>query len=174
MLAMRRDLRILSALSLPWAYLAQHSHHGPTGERHKQHEKPAGDEVEEPQSVAEGNGQTKLGSLAVEGVEPRLDLVPLLTGILVVGAESDHVIGGDGGDIEPVAVDVDLRTGGGEHVNSPGETGTGSPAAAQDRLVVAVDVRHVGGAGQDGELGGGLVESGLEPTATVYSNKRTR
>lgn len=143
-----------------------HIHHGTRGEGDNEHEKPVGKDVEEPQDVGKRHAETELGNLALEGVEVGVDLGPALISSLVGDAEGDHVVRGDQGDVEAVLVDVDLL-GVGENVDGPDVASTDHPAAAQEGLVIAVEVTHLGAARRKGELGGSLVEGLVELTAAA-------
>lgn len=141
-------------------------HHASTGKGDNQHEEPVGDEAKSPHDVAVGNGETKLGDLAVEGVEPRVEKneTSLLLGL---SSELDKVFGGGGGKVESLLVDVNC-SGSRKHVDGPDASSTGGPGIAQNRLVIAVEHAHIRRPRQDGKLGSGFVKSLLNLAAVAF------
>lgn len=133
-------------------------HHASAGERDNQHEHPLGHEVENPEKVAKGDRQAKLGGLAIEGVEPRVEEGE---GLLVASLlQLDKLLRSNGGKVKPLLVDVD---GGrlGEHLEGPEVADVGGPGIAEDGLVVAVENAHVRGVWELCKLGCRLVEGGF-------------
>jgi hypothetical protein len=161
----REDLRLLVYGSRLNAAV-DNLHHRSADHGENQHGHPARDETEAPENVTNNIGQAQLSNLSVEGVEEAIDT---LESLLLVGvAQSNNVIRGNGGGVEPLLIDVyggRLR----EHLKHPEVGGSGAPGVAEDRLVIAVDVAHVRAAGEDGELASGLVEGGVDPVATAFA-----
>lgn len=145
--------------------IAEYLHHASAEERNDEHEEPAGDERESPGEVAKGNSETQLGTLAVVGVEP--GLVDGQAG--VVALESQEVLGGGGGQVDPLFVNVDLR-GRGEHIEDPKAARAGGPAVAENGLVIAVEQAYVRRIRERSQLSGRLVESSLELVAVAWSS----
>lgn len=144
----------------------ENSHHGSAAEGDEKHEQPVGDQAESPHDVAEGHGETVLGGLAVEGVEPAINEDEVL--LVTRGLEGDQVIRGGGGQVEPLLVNLDgCRLG--KQVKDVEAGGASGPRVAQDGLVVAVQIGHVRAVLEKRELGRGLVEGLLDGSASAYA-----
>jgi hypothetical protein len=143
------------------------SHHGAATKRHNKHEEPVGNEVHGPHQVTEGNGQAILGQLAVHGVEPGAGMTVELV-LATRGLEVDQSVGGGGGQVESLAVDLDSR-GLGKHLENIEARRAGRPGVAENRLVVAVQVSHMGGLVEERKLGSGLVEGLLDSSASTIA-----
>lgn len=142
-------------------------HHGAATERDNEHEEPVGDETHSPHEVAEGNSYAVLGKLAVEGMEPAavnaVELV-LATGLV----EGNQSVRGCGSQVKPLAVNLDGRRFG-EHLNDIEAGGTRRPGIAENGLVVAIQVGHMGGVVEERKLGSGLVEGLLDSSASTVA-----
>lgn len=158
-----------SAISITFVWFrgCHNSHHGAATERDNEHEEPVGDEAHSPHEVAEGNSYAILGKLTVEGMEPAainaMELV-LATGLV----EGNQSVRGGGGQVKPLAINLDGRRFG-EHLNDIEAGGTCRPGIAENGLVVAIQVGHMGGVVEERKLGSGLVEGLLDSSASTFN-----
>jgi hypothetical protein len=162
---MRRDLSDVNFHDSP--VKGGYSHHCAAAKGHNKHEKPVGDEVHGPHQVTEGNGQAMLGQLAVHGVEPGAGMTVELV-LATRGLEGDQGVGGGGGQVESLAVDLDscrLR----KHLENVEAGRASGPGVAENRLVVAVQVSHMRGVVEKRKLGSGLVEGLLNSSASTIA-----
>jgi hypothetical protein len=107
-----------------------------------------------------------LGQLAVHGVEPGAGMTVELV-LATRGLEGDQGVGGGGGQVESLAVDLDscrLR----KHLENVEAGRASGPGVAENRLVVAVQVSHMRGVVEKRKLGSGLVEGLLNSSASTF------
>ncbi|KAI6751761.1 hypothetical protein HG531_006457 [Fusarium graminearum] len=107
-----------------------------------------------------------LGQLAVHGVEPGAGMTVELF-LATRGLEGDQSVGGGGGQVESLAVDLD-SCGLGKHLENVEAGRAGRPGIAKNRLVVAVQVSHVGSLVEERKLGSGLVEGLLDSSTSTF------
>jgi hypothetical protein len=86
------------------------------------------------------------------------------------GLKGDQSVGGGGGQVESLAVDLDGR-GFGKHIEDVKARRASRPGVAQNGLVVAVQVGHMGGVLEERKLGSGLVEGLLDSSASTFDHK---
>lgn len=139
-----------------------HSHHSSAKHGHNDHEEPARNQVEAPEDVANNGRESVLSEPTVERVEDAV--VQLALALVAVLLQLDEVVAGDGGQVESLGVEID-RGRRGKHLEDPKSASRGGPGVAKDGLVLAVEHCGVRGARSHGELGCGLVESGLDLVA---------
>jgi len=144
-------------------------HHGAAAKGHNKHEKPVGNQVHGPHKVTEGDSQTILGELAVGGVEPSAGMAMELV-LATRGLKGDQSVGGGGGQVESLAVDLDGR-GLGKHIKDVKTRRAGRPGVAKNGLVVAVQVGHMRGVFEERKLGSGLVEGLLDSSTSTFDHK---
>lgn len=161
---MRLPLIVVSIISCFSNGRGGNSHHGSATKGHNEHEQPVGDQAENPHEVSKGSGETELSDLAVEGVEPAVEKLKL--GLAARGLEGNQVVGGGGGHVQSLLVDVDLGRGR-EHLEDVEVGGGNRPGVAEDGLVVAVQESHVRSVGQNSKLASGLVEGLLNLVAAA-------
>jgi hypothetical protein len=142
-------------------------HHSSAEHGHADHEEPAGNQVEEPEDVADNGGQSVLSEPAIEGVEDTVVQLGLL--LVAILLQLDKVIAGNGGHVEALGPQVDGSRGR-QHLKDPESTGGRRPGVAQNRLILTVEHGSVGSAGGDSELGCSLVEGLLDAIAVACSS----
>lgn len=142
------------------------SHHCPAEEGNAQHHGPAGNDAESPEDIGHGHGDAVLGKLAVKGVEVSvllLELALVLAGLV----ELNVIVWVRGGQVHALHPNIDRR-GLGEELQQPDSAGAGGPGIAKDRLVIAVYVANMRRIWEGSDLGGGLVEGGLDTATVAY------
>lgn len=88
----------------------------------------------------------------------------LATGLV----EGNQSVRGGGGQVKPLAINLDGRRFG-EHLNDIEAGGTCRPGIAENGLVVAIQVGHMGGVVEERKLGSGLVEGLLDSSASTFN-----
>lgn len=83
-------------------------HHGSAEEGDDEHHGPRGDNVHNPEEVAEGNSEAIGGQLAGQGVEPRIGLDAVQVGLASLGPLINNVLGSNSGEVEALPVDLGL------------------------------------------------------------------
>lgn len=145
----------------------EHLHDVAADERDADHESPAGNLGEAPDSVANGNVKAVLGERAVEGVEEALVRSGLLVGLLKVN--SGDLGGGDGSAVEREDANsgsrsalVSERLG---KLDVQHTRRADAPGVAENAVLVAVQVCEVGRVGSGGQESDTAIEGLLRALA---------
>jgi hypothetical protein len=94
-----------------------HLHHAATEEGNADHHGPAGNLVEDPEEVADGDSGVVLGKGTVKGVEPAIMVELELVGP-ILGVQVHEGLAGGRGEVQSLAPDVNLGRLG-HHLESP-------------------------------------------------------
>lgn len=148
-------------------YPLRYVHDVAADERDADHESPAGDLGEAPDGVAYRNVEAVLSERAIEGVEEALVGFGLLVGLVEV--DSGNLGGRDGSAVERQNADSGSRSAlVGERLgelNVQNARRANTPGAAEDTVLLAVQVGKVGRVGGGGEQSDTAIEGLLRALA---------
>jgi hypothetical protein len=155
-------VRLCRPTTLATGMRMRNLHHKPAHHGDGKHEEPVGDEREHPGDVPGRDKHSVLGHGPVEGVPPSLNQGQGLLGAR--GLELEEFSGRDGRQVQPLAVDVNGSRRG-QHLEDPETPRPAVDGVAQNGLLFAVYVAHVGRSGDACEPLGRLVEGRFSPSA---------